>query len=869
MSLIVLLVMVFSSLFVAAQCPTIITSQPVSQSECYDRSVSFNVINSVGLLPTATYTWQRKRPSDGSFTNIVGDPDVTYPSPGSMLVSFVGRVNNPNQTQYQVVITDGCGTITSTPATLTVNDITTIDPSYVLPSITNVVICAGSNITYTAATVGGTPISYQWRKNLLPISDGPNYSGTDKKVLNIINATTSETGSYSIVVVFPITQPNNNPGNPSTCQQTSSLTRSLTVNQAATVNAGGPNYVCLSASPPAITLSGASVGGGATLGTWSITSSGGGTLSNTTAQNNAGIASTTYTAPSNLTTNVVLTLTTNDPDSTGPCTAVSAQRIIYPPIRNNTISAASSFLCGTDIVNISGSTTSTTPALSGGDGNYTFQWYSSDNGNSNWGPVAGQTSASYSLAQASTVRFYNRRVFSGSCESISPDPPVKINLSQIPSTPSASNNSPCNGSTLILSTPSITDATYSWTGPNSFTSTLQNPTISNVTSSNNGTYSVTVTLNGCTSSAGTTVVTINAIPAAPTSVSATPTTICEGSSTNLNATSTGNTIQWYTVSTGGSNIGTSASGANFSVSPIITTTYYAETLTPAGCVSSARTSVTVTVNTIPTITGTSPASRCGTGTVTLGATSSAGIINWYAALTGGSSLGTGTSFTIPSISSTTTYYVDASANGCTSATRTAIIATVNTPATAIAGPPQTKCSANPATTLAGTVGGGATGGTWSGGTGSFNPIATTLNAIYSPSAAEITAGTVTLTLTSTGQLSPCAAATSTMTITINASPTVNAGVAVAAICQGGTTAALGGSFGGGATAAVWSDGGAGGTFTNNSGNTPGTTVYKASATAPATVTLTLTTSGGSCGTISATKNISINPKPAPIIIYHN
>ena len=76
----------------------------------------------------------------------------------------------------------------------------------------------------------------------------------------------------------------------------------------------------------------------------------------------------------------------------------------------------------------------------------------------------------------------------------------------------------------------------------------------------------------------------------------------------------------------------------------------------------------------PTITGTTPASRCDAGTVILGATASAGTINWYAASTGGSSLGTGTSFTTPSISTTTTYYVDAT-NTCTTASRTAVIAT--------------------------------------------------------------------------------------------------------------------------------------------------------------------------------------------------
>ncbi len=84
---------------------------------------------------------------------------------------------------------------------------------------------------------------------------------------------------------------------------------------------------------------------------------------------------------------------------------------------------------------------------------------------------------------------------------------------------------------------------------------------------------------------------------------------------------------------------------------------------------------TVTINSTPTITVT-PASRCGTGTVTLGASVSAGTINWYAALTGGTSLGTGTSYTTPTISSTTTYYVDTTNNGCTSTPRTVVTATI-------------------------------------------------------------------------------------------------------------------------------------------------------------------------------------------------
>lgn len=74
-------------------------------------------------------------------------------------------------------------------------------------------------------------------------------------------------------------------------------------------------------------------------------------------------------------------------------------------------------------------------------------------------------------------------------------------------------------------------------------------------------------------------------------------------------------------------------------------------------------------------------SRCGEGTVTLTALAtvedgSTITYNWFATPTGGSSLGTGSSFETPSLTETTFYYVSASANGCVSE-RVEVVATVN------------------------------------------------------------------------------------------------------------------------------------------------------------------------------------------------
>ncbi|MBA2745807.1 MAG: hypothetical protein H0U44_06240, partial [Flavisolibacter sp.] len=83
------------------------------------------------------------------------------------------------------------------------------------------------------------------------------------------------------------------------------------------------------------------------------------------------------------------------------------------------------------------------------------------------------------------------------------------------------------------------------------------------------------------------------------------------------------------------------------------------------CDNNSDTSNVVTVAYFnPQVLTTAGATRCGTGTLTLGATASAGAgLKWYTTPTGGAPVGTGTSFTTPVINSTTTYYVSANNGG--------------------------------------------------------------------------------------------------------------------------------------------------------------------------------------------------------------
>jgi hypothetical protein len=210
-------------------------------------------------------------------------------------------------------------------------------------------------------------------------------------------------------------------------------------------------------------------------------------------------------------------------------------------------------------------------------------------------------------------------------------------------------------------------------------------------------------------------------------------------------------------------------------------------------------------------------------------------------------------------SGTATLTLTTSGSPCGTDTDSKNITVIASP-TANAGPAITSfCQGGTSAALGGSVGGSATGGTWSSSAGgTFSPSATNLNATWTPPAAYN--GTATLTLTTSG--SPCGTDTDSKNITVIASPTANAGPAIANFCQGSSSAALGGSVGGSATGGTWSSS-AGGTFS------PSATNLNATWTPPAaysgTATLILTTSGGSCGTDTDSKTITVNPLPVPVI----
>ncbi|GJM28210.1 MAG: hypothetical protein DHS20C17_08450 [Cyclobacteriaceae bacterium] len=94
--------------------------------------------------------------------------------------------------------------------------------------------------------------------------------------------------------------------------------------------------------------------------------------------------------------------------------------------------------------------------------------------------------------------------------------------------PTATNSGPvCLGDDLQLFTPNVPGGSYTWTGPNGFSSTLQNPIIANFAATMIGTYQVRVSTGACVSAWGSTDVSESAVPDLTINTSDL-TTFCQG-----------------------------------------------------------------------------------------------------------------------------------------------------------------------------------------------------------------------------------------------------------------------------------------------------------------------------------------------------
>jgi gliding motility-associated-like protein len=196
---------------------------------------------------------------------------------------------------------------------------------------------------------------------------------------------------------------------------------------------------------------------------------------------------------------------------------------------------------------------------------------------------------------------------SGTCSVISAPITVSSGAGSLPSDPTITTNSPvCSGSSITLSTPTISGATYIWKDPaNASLPNLPNISIPNATQANAGIYSLTIKVGDCSSNTVTKRVDVVSFGNFTISSSVPNNTICQGQSVILTINNeSGYAYQWMKD---GANI----SGQTSTSLSVNTEGNYKVkvTNTALGC-SQETAEVKVTVFTAPSALFTAPSAGC-------------------------------------------------------------------------------------------------------------------------------------------------------------------------------------------------------------------------------------------------------------------
>ena len=281
----------------------------------------------------------------------------------------------------------------------------------------------------------------------------------------------------------------------------------------------------------------------------------------------------------------------------------------------------------------------------GSGGTITYQWQSATtNTEASFSDISGATSATYDPPTGLTSTTYYRRKAkrcTGGMEVTSGI--VTVTVVPDPNAPSATKSpntaTACVGSTLTLSSPaygSIPGMSCGFEYATTTNGTTWTPYSDAVPSlvAVAGTNGIRIRvkggcISGCEASSFTEYTwTVSAVPTITASLGASR---CGTGALSISATASVGTIEWFSASAGGSSIGSSNSGTNWTTPSISSTTnYYAEAVN-GSCRSVARTMVTAIVNTTPVITQ-QPAvvSICstGSGSYTVATSTSGATFQW-------------------------------------------------------------------------------------------------------------------------------------------------------------------------------------------------------------------------------------------------
>lgn len=548
-----------TSISVTPTTTTIYTVTGTAVSTCTNVNTVTVTVNALPqLTSTPSISPSNCGASTGSITNVsvTGAPALTYTWTNSVNTSTVNtpNINNQSAGTYNLQVKDGNNCINTFGPYSISNPGAPIAPT---ASVIANSICVGNTINLFANSTGGT---YNW--------SGPNSFTTTTQNPTITNATAAMSGIYSVYTTSagcsgPATSVtvtvNSLPTPNATASQTTfcvSNDVNLFGSSASTYTWTGPGTYTSNAQNPSITNIGIGSNGIYTL---SVTDANNCQNTTTVAVNvNANPTPTASANPNSICAGETINLSANGGtvyNWAGPngysngtqsptilnagtvqsgdytvtvtdansCSSTAVTSVSVNALPSYTWSANSNNICyGDDI------------QLNAGSNAYTYVWTGPNTYSANG---ASQTISNTSPLNSGTYTITASDLFCSQNQTIA------INVyPQIVMNASANGNVVCTGTTINLL--GTGGGTYSWNGPNGFSSNNQNPQINNAQPITSGIYSLTVTDNTTNCTEMDTVL-ISVAPT-PSLVAIANDSTCFGGALTLSANfGTGVSVTWY------------------------------------------------------------------------------------------------------------------------------------------------------------------------------------------------------------------------------------------------------------------------------------------------------------------------------------
>ncbi len=768
------------SFVVSAGSGPSITTQPVSQSPCLGGPVSFSVV-ATGAI---SYQWQVSTNGGASFSPISGATSSTY----NVAVTTAAM----NNYQYNVVVTNQCGTVTSSSATLTIASTPVINTQPV-----SVTVCEGASATFTVAST--SPANYQWQMSATAGGPFNNISGATSNTFTIPNVTASMNGSQYHVVVSNLC------GTVTSVNVTLSIASGVSI----TTQPQDANGICIGQTA---SFSVTAAGPGLTY-QWQVSTDGGANYSNITSATAASYTTAAVTSGMNNNRYRVIVSTTCG----SPLTSQAAVLTVVPGAMI-TAQPSSATVCP-------GDNASFTVTATGATG---YQWQVSTNGGTSFTNIPGANTATLNVpAVTGAMNNYQYNVLVSGCATPITSANATLTVTQAPTvtTPPVATSS-CVGGSASFSVVTANATTYQWQistdGGATFNDisgeTSASLNLTNLTGTMDGNQVRVIINNTCggvpvvSSAATLTILAGAAITTQPSNSSA-----CAGTNASFTIVATGaGGYQWQVSTDGGATFndisGETSATLNLSgITSAMNSNQYRVVIANCGGagLTSAPATLSIipgaTVTTQPSATSACPGADASFSVVASGATA----YQWQVSTNGGTSFtniagASSSSLTVPAVSAgmNNNQYQVLVTGACGDVTSTSATLTVSSGAS-ITGQPSATVVCEGANASISVSANGATAYQWQVSTDG----GTTFTNISGASNSTLSLNGVTAPMTGNQYqvivTGACGAVTSSnATLTVNASPTVSANGPATAVCEGSSITLTGS----GAVSYSWNNG---------------------------------------------------------------